>query len=76
MNVNRPASTAASRRAIGTLGRPRLLIVGCGDIGLRIVARLNRRFRVVALTSSPQFRWSATWTTARRCGGCAASARA
>jgi len=53
MDVNRPASTASSRSAIGKLGRPRLLIVGCGDIGLRIVARLRRRFRVVALTSSP-----------------------
>jgi nucleoside-diphosphate-sugar epimerase len=53
MDVNRPASTASSRRAIGKLGRPRLLIVGCGDIGLRIVARLHRRFRVVALTSNP-----------------------
>ena len=53
MDVNRPASTASPRRAIGKLGRPRLLIVGCGDIGLRIVARLHRRFRVVALTSNP-----------------------
>lgn len=34
-------------------GRPRLLIVGCGDVGLRIVARLRERFRVVALTSTP-----------------------
>lgn len=34
------------------LGRPRLLIVGCGDVGLRIVARLKNRFRIVALTSS------------------------
>jgi nucleoside-diphosphate-sugar epimerase len=54
MEVNRPASTADARRAVGKLGRPRLLIVGCGDIGLRIVARLHRRFRVIALTSSPQ----------------------
>jgi len=38
------------------LGSPRLLIVGCGDIGLRIVARLRARFRIVALTSSPQRR--------------------
>jgi nucleoside-diphosphate-sugar epimerase len=30
------------------LGRPRLLIVGCGDIGLRIVARLRDRFRILA----------------------------
>jgi nucleoside-diphosphate-sugar epimerase len=33
-------------------GAPRLLIVGCGDIGLRIVARLRDRFRIVALTAS------------------------
>ena len=36
------------------LGRPRLLMVGCGDVGLRIVSRLRTRFRVVALTSTPQ----------------------
>jgi nucleoside-diphosphate-sugar epimerase len=41
------------RRAHRKLGRPRLLIVGCGDVGLRIVARLRTRFRVIALTSSP-----------------------
>lgn len=28
------------------LGRPRLLIVGCGDVGLHIVARLRGRFRI------------------------------
>ena len=53
MEWNRPGSTAAPRHALGKLGRPRLLIVGCGDIGVRIVARLNQRFRVVALTSQP-----------------------
>jgi nucleoside-diphosphate-sugar epimerase len=35
------------------LGMPRLLIVGCGDVGLRILARVHRRFRVFALTSTP-----------------------
>lgn len=35
------------------LGRPRLLIIGCGDVGLRIVSRLAARFRLIALTSSP-----------------------
>jgi len=35
------------------LGRPRLLIIGCGDVGLRIVSRLAGRFRIVALTSTP-----------------------
>ncbi|GAB4478668.1 MAG: NAD-binding protein [Burkholderiaceae bacterium] len=34
-------------------GRPRLLIVGCGDIGVRILARLRDRYRVIALTSTP-----------------------
>jgi nucleoside-diphosphate-sugar epimerase len=42
------------QRGRRTLGRPRLLIVGCGDVGLRIVACVNRRFRVLALTSSPE----------------------
>jgi nucleoside-diphosphate-sugar epimerase len=33
--------------------KPSLLIVGCGDIGLRVAALLDGRFRIVALTSSP-----------------------
>ncbi len=32
--------------------RERLLIVGCGDVGLRVARVLNGRFRVMALTSS------------------------
>jgi nucleoside-diphosphate-sugar epimerase len=34
--------------------RPVLLIVGCGDIGLRVLALLRPRWRVLALTSSPR----------------------
>jgi nucleoside-diphosphate-sugar epimerase len=34
--------------------KPRLLIVGCGDVGLRLAALAQPRFRVIALTSSPQ----------------------
>ena len=34
--------------------RPRLLIVGCGDVGLRAVRALPQRVRVLALTSSPE----------------------
>lgn len=30
------------------------MIVGCGDVGLRIVARMHHRFRLLALTSSPE----------------------
>lgn len=33
--------------------RPRLLIVGCGDIGLRLARLALPRFRVLALTSDP-----------------------
>lgn len=35
------------------LGQPRLLIVGCGDIGLRLLPLLRARFRVFALTHQP-----------------------
>lgn len=33
--------------------RPRLLIIGCGDVGLRAVQALGRGRRVLALSSSP-----------------------
>jgi nucleoside-diphosphate-sugar epimerase len=33
--------------------RPTLLIVGCGDIGLRVLALVRERWRVLALTSTP-----------------------
>jgi nucleoside-diphosphate-sugar epimerase len=33
--------------------RPTVLIVGCGDVGLRVLRRLRGRCRVLALTSSP-----------------------
>ncbi|MEO6364211.1 MAG: SDR family oxidoreductase [Caldimonas sp.] len=33
--------------------RPALLIVGCGDIGLRVASLLQGRWRLLALTSSP-----------------------
>ncbi|VVE20292.1 SDR family NAD(P)-dependent oxidoreductase [Pandoraea anhela] len=33
-------------------GRPRLLIVGCGDVGMRALPALVKRFRVFAVTSS------------------------
>jgi nucleoside-diphosphate-sugar epimerase len=32
--------------------RPTLLIVGCGDVGLRVVRLLRERWRLIALTSS------------------------
>ena len=36
--------------------RPSLLIVGCGDVGLRVVRALGGRLRVLALSSSPDRR--------------------
>ncbi len=33
--------------------RPTLLVVGCGDVGLRVLRLLRGRFRLLALTSSP-----------------------
>ncbi|MBV8037570.1 NAD-dependent epimerase/dehydratase family protein [Roseateles sp.] len=33
---------------------PRLLIIGCGDVGLRVLKLLAGRWRVFALTSSPE----------------------
>ncbi len=34
--------------------RPTLLIVGCGDVGMRVLRLLRGRYRLLALTSSPQ----------------------
>ena len=34
------------------LRRPTLLIIGCGDVGMRVLKLLQRRWRVFALTSS------------------------
>ncbi len=35
------------------LSRPRLLVVGCGDVGMRLLPLLRDRFRVFAVTSQP-----------------------
>jgi len=35
-----------------SFGKPRILIIGCGDIGLRVARQLARSYRVFALTSS------------------------
>lgn len=38
------------------IGRPRLLIVGCGDVGMRLLPFLRDRYRVFAVTSRPERR--------------------
>jgi nucleoside-diphosphate-sugar epimerase len=35
------------------LNKPRLLIVGCGDVGMRLLPLVRERFRVFAVTSQP-----------------------
>lgn len=35
------------------LGLPRVLVVGCGDVGMRLLPLLRERFRVFAMTSQP-----------------------
>jgi saccharopine dehydrogenase-like NADP-dependent oxidoreductase len=34
-----------------SFGKPRILIIGCGDIGRRVAMQLSRNYRVFALTS-------------------------
>lgn len=34
-----------------SFGKPRILIIGCGDIGLRVAKQLGQNYRVFALTS-------------------------
>lgn len=45
--------TAAMHPQTGPRRQPTLLIVGCGDVGLRVLKLLHPRWRVLALTSSP-----------------------
>lgn len=39
--------------SMNKIGKPRLLIIGCGDVGLRVLPLLRERFRVYAVTSQP-----------------------
>ena len=41
-------------KQLNVLGSSRLLIIGCGDVGLRLIPLLRTRFRVFALTSQPE----------------------
>jgi nucleoside-diphosphate-sugar epimerase len=47
-SINNPAGALPAR-----FRRQRILIVGCGDIGLRTAALLRGRVQLIALTSSP-----------------------
>ncbi|MFC3108282.1 NAD-dependent epimerase/dehydratase family protein [Undibacterium arcticum] len=39
------------RNKIKKIGKPRLLILGCGDVGMRLLPLLRERFRIFAVTS-------------------------
>ena len=41
-------------KQLNGLGKPRLLIIGCGDVGMRLIPLLRSRFRVFALTSQSE----------------------
>ena len=45
-----PAPILQARQHLPRLGLPRLLILGCGDVGMRLLPLLVRRFRVFAVT--------------------------
>ncbi|NCV86541.1 MAG: SDR family NAD(P)-dependent oxidoreductase, partial [Oxalobacteraceae bacterium] len=37
-------------KTLNKFGKPRLLIIGCGDVGMRLLPMLRDRFRVFAVT--------------------------
>ena len=39
--------------SMNKIGKPRLLVIGCGDVGMRLLPLLSARFRVYAVTSQP-----------------------
>jgi nucleoside-diphosphate-sugar epimerase len=50
--LHSPLSSPPSRPVLSP-GRPSLLVVGCGDIGLRVLRLLRGHWRLLALSSSP-----------------------
>lgn len=48
--------TEQKKRRCPRLGKPRLLIIGCGDVGMRLLPLVRDRFRVFAVTSQTQRR--------------------
>jgi nucleoside-diphosphate-sugar epimerase len=36
------------------IGKPRLLMLGCGDVGMRMLPLVRTRFRVIVVTSKPE----------------------
>lgn len=53
MNTQHDLKSDKPRFGRPHLGKPRLLVVGCGDVGMRLLPLLTARYRVFALTSQP-----------------------
>ncbi len=49
-----PAPSLPVDARAGRFAGPRILVVGCGDVGVRLVAHLADRFRIHAVTHSPE----------------------
>jgi nucleoside-diphosphate-sugar epimerase len=41
------------KKNLRKLGKPRLLIIGCGDVGMRLLPLVRHHYRVFAVTSQP-----------------------
>ncbi|MFZ6771896.1 SDR family oxidoreductase [Undibacterium sp. SXout7W] len=41
------------KKQLNKIGKPRLLLIGCGDVGLRLLPLIRDHFRVFAVTSQP-----------------------
>jgi nucleoside-diphosphate-sugar epimerase len=44
------------KKTMQKIGKPRLLILGCGDVGMRLLPLLRDRFRIFAVTSQTERR--------------------
>jgi tRNA A37 threonylcarbamoyladenosine dehydratase len=41
------------KKQLNKIAASRLLIIGCGDVGMRLLPLLRQRFRMIAVTSQP-----------------------
>ncbi|MGJ9419493.1 sugar nucleotide-binding protein [Massilia sp. CMS3.1] len=53
MNFNNMNHSTTKCHKGHRLGRPRLLLIGCGDVGMRLLPLLCARFRIFAVTRDP-----------------------
>ncbi len=51
--INKVTWSTGAAAKLPKSGKPRLLIIGCGDVGMRLLPLVCARFRVFAVTSQP-----------------------